>query len=178
MPIGARVTLRGERMYEFLDRLINIALPRVRDFRGVSTKAFDGRGNYTLGVRDHFIFPEIDYAKTDKSKGLNVTIVTTAGRDDRARALLPAARHAVRQVGANRAGDLGPDGTGQTDRRWPDERCIKAARKPKFMTRTVRRCRVCGRARSVLRKFGLCRICFRQNANGGIHARASLKASW
>jgi large subunit ribosomal protein L5 len=88
MPIGARVTLRGERMYEFLDRLINIALPRVRDFRGVSTKAFDGRGNYTLGVRDHFIFPEIDYAKTDKSKGLNVTIVTTAGRDDRARALL------------------------------------------------------------------------------------------
>ena len=88
MPIGARVTLRGDRMWEFLDRLINIALPRVRDFRGVSTKAFDGRGNYTLGVRDHFIFPEIDYSKTDKSKGLNVTIVTTAGRDDRARALL------------------------------------------------------------------------------------------
>ena len=88
MPIGAKVTLRGDRMWEFLDRLINIALPRVRDFRGVSTKAFDGRGNYTLGVRDHFIFPEIDYAKTDKSKGLNVTIVTTAGRDDRARALL------------------------------------------------------------------------------------------
>jgi len=88
MPIGVRVTLRGRRMYEFLDRLINIALPRVRDFRGVSPKAFDGRGNYTLGVRDHFIFPEIDYAKTDKSKGLNVTIVTTAGRDDRARVLL------------------------------------------------------------------------------------------
>src|SRR4030095_14302962 len=88
MPIGARVTLRGARMCEFLDRLINIALPRVRDFRGVSTKAFDGRGNYTLGVRDHFIFPEIDYAKTDKSTGLNVTIVTTAGRDDRAKALL------------------------------------------------------------------------------------------
>ena len=88
MPIGARVTLRGRRMYDFLDRLINIALPRVRDFRGVSPKAFDGRGNYTLGVRDHFIFPEIDYAKTDKSKGLNVTIVTTAGRDDRAFALL------------------------------------------------------------------------------------------
>ena len=88
MPIGARVTLRGDRMYEFLDRLINIALPRVRDFRGVSTKAFDGRGNYTLGIRDHFIFPEIDYARTDKSKGLNVTLVTTAGRDDRARILL------------------------------------------------------------------------------------------
>ena len=88
MPIGVRVTLRGRRMYEFLDRLISIALPRVRDFRGVSPKAFDGRGNYTLGVRDHFIFPEIDYSRTDKSKGLNVTIVTTAGRDDRALALL------------------------------------------------------------------------------------------
>jgi large subunit ribosomal protein L5 len=90
MPIGARVTLRGERMYEFLDRLISIALPRVRDFRGVSGNAFDGRGNYTLGIRDHFIFPEIDYQRTDKSKGLNVTIVTTAGRDDSARALLKA----------------------------------------------------------------------------------------
>jgi large subunit ribosomal protein L5 len=88
MPIGCRVTLRGDRMYEFLDRLISIALPRVRDFRGVSTKSFDGRGNYTLGVRDHLIFQEIDYAKVDKSKGLNVTIVTTAGRDDTARALL------------------------------------------------------------------------------------------
>ena len=88
MPIGCRVTLRGERMYEFLDRLISIALPRVRDFRGVSTKAFDGRGNYTLGVKDHLIFQEIDYSKVDKSKGLNVTIVTTAGRDDRAQSLL------------------------------------------------------------------------------------------
>jgi large subunit ribosomal protein L5 len=88
MPIGARVTLRGDRMYEFLDRLINIALPRVRDFRGVSSKAFDGRGNYTLGIRDHSIFPEVDYSRMDKSKGLNVTIVTTAGRDDRAKALL------------------------------------------------------------------------------------------
>jgi large subunit ribosomal protein L5 len=88
MPIGCRVTLRGDRMYEFLDRLINIALPRVRDFRGVPTKAFDGRGNYTLGIRDHLIFPEVDYAKVDKSKGLNVTIVTTAGRDDTAQALL------------------------------------------------------------------------------------------
>src|SRR5512140_234150 len=88
MPIGCRVTLRGERMYEFLDRLLNIALPRVRDFRGVPTRAFDGRGNYTLGVKDHLIFPEIDPTKIDKSKGLNVTIVTTAGSDDRARVLL------------------------------------------------------------------------------------------
>lgn len=88
MPIGCRVTLRGERMYEFLDRLLNIALPRVRDFRGVPTRAFDGRGNYTLGVRDHLIFPEVDPGKVDKSKGMNVTICTTAGTDDRARVLL------------------------------------------------------------------------------------------
>ena len=86
--IGAMVTLRGEKMYEFLDRLINIALPRVRDFRGVATRAFDGRGNYTLGIRDHFIFPEIDIAKVDKSKGMNITIVTTAKNDEQARFLL------------------------------------------------------------------------------------------
>jgi large subunit ribosomal protein L5 len=88
MPIGAMVTLRGDAMYEFLDRLIAIALPRVRDFRGVSSKSFDGRGNYTLGLRDQLIFPEIDYAKVDKVKGMNVTIVTTAKDDNGARALL------------------------------------------------------------------------------------------
>ncbi|HET7183294.1 MAG TPA: 50S ribosomal protein L5 [Terriglobales bacterium] len=88
MPIGVMVTLRGDRMYEFLDRLINIALPRVRDFRGVSTKSFDGRGNYTLGLRDQLIFPEISYERVEKSKGMNVTIVTTARTDDQARALL------------------------------------------------------------------------------------------
>jgi large subunit ribosomal protein L5 len=86
--IGTMVTLRGEKMYEFLDRLINIALPRVRDFRGVPTKSFDGRGNYTLGVRDHLIFPEIDAGKVDKSKGMNITIVTTAKSDEQARSLL------------------------------------------------------------------------------------------
>jgi large subunit ribosomal protein L5 len=88
VPIGTMVTLRGEKMYEFLDRLINIALPRVRDFRGLPTRSFDGRGNYTIGIRDHLIFPEIDYNKVDKSKGLNVTIVTTAGNDERAFYLL------------------------------------------------------------------------------------------
>jgi large subunit ribosomal protein L5 len=86
--IGAMVTLRGDRMYEFFDRLVNVVLPRVRDFRGVSTKSFDGRGNYTLGLHDQLIFPEIDYAKVDKQKGMNVTIVTTARSDDQARALL------------------------------------------------------------------------------------------
>jgi large subunit ribosomal protein L5 len=86
--IGTMVTLRGEKMYEFLDRLISTALPRVRDFRGVPTRSFDGRGNYTLGVRDHFIFPEIDITKVDKSKGMNITIVTTAKNDEQARFLL------------------------------------------------------------------------------------------
>ena len=88
MPIGAMVTLRGDIMYEFLDRLISIALPRMRDFSGVSTKSFDGRGNYTLGMRDQLIFPEVDYARVEKLKGMNVTIVTTAKDDNQARALL------------------------------------------------------------------------------------------
>jgi large subunit ribosomal protein L5 len=88
MPIGAAVTLRGERMFEFLDRLVSIVLPRVRDFRGVSTKSFDGRGNYTLGLRDQLIFPEIPYEKVDKIRGMNVTVVTTARTDDEARELL------------------------------------------------------------------------------------------
>jgi large subunit ribosomal protein L5 len=88
VPIGTMVTLRGEKMYEFLDRLISVALPRVRDFRGVPTKSFDGRGNYTLGIRDHLIFPEIDPVKVDKPKGMNITIVTTAKNDEQARTLL------------------------------------------------------------------------------------------
>ncbi len=88
MPIGAKVTLRGDRMWEFLDRLIAIALPRVRDFRGVPRDAFDGRGNYSMGLKDQLIFPEIDYTKVDKVRGMNVTICTTAESDDQARALL------------------------------------------------------------------------------------------
>jgi large subunit ribosomal protein L5 len=88
MTIGCKVTLRGDRMYEFFDRLVNTALPRVRDFRGISSKAFDGRGNYTLGLREQIIFPEVDYDKIDKIKGMNVTIVTTAKTDEQGRALL------------------------------------------------------------------------------------------
>lgn len=90
MPIGARVTLRKERMYDFLTKLINIALPRVRDFRGVSFKGFDGRGNYSMGITEHIIFPEIDYDKIDQIRGLNVTIVTSSKTDEGARALLDA----------------------------------------------------------------------------------------
>jgi len=88
MPIGTMVTLRGERMWEFLDRLMNIAMPRVRDFKGVSPKGFDGRGNYTLGLRDQLLFPEIDYMKVDKARGMNVSVVTTAKTDQEARKLL------------------------------------------------------------------------------------------
>jgi large subunit ribosomal protein L5 len=87
-PIGCSVTLRGRRMYEFLDRLISVSLPRVRDFRGLSSKAFDGRGNYTIGLRDQLIFPEIDYSKVDKTRGMNITLVTDAHTDEEARSLL------------------------------------------------------------------------------------------
>jgi large subunit ribosomal protein L5 len=97
MSIGCMVTLRGDRMYEFFDRLVNVALPRVRDFRGVSTKSFDGRGNYTLGIRDQLIFPEIDYAKVEKTKGMNISITTTARTDAEGLALLKAMGMPFRQ---------------------------------------------------------------------------------
>jgi large subunit ribosomal protein L5 len=97
MPIGTMVTLRGDRMFEFLDRLMNVALPRVRDFRGVSTKSFDGRGNYTLGVKDQLIFPEIDYSKVEKTKGMNISITTTARTDAEALSLLRAMGMPFRQ---------------------------------------------------------------------------------
>jgi large subunit ribosomal protein L5 len=99
MPIGTMVTLRGDRMYEFLDRFVSVALPRVRDFRGISPKAFDGRGNYTLGIRDQLIFPEIDFNKVDKTRGMNISIVTTAKNDEQARALLKALGMPFRQQG-------------------------------------------------------------------------------
>lgn len=97
MNIGTMVTLRGERMYEFLDRLISVALPRVRDFRGISAKAFDGRGNYTLGIREQLIFPEIDFNKVDKTRGMNISIITTAKNDEQSRALLKALGMPFRQ---------------------------------------------------------------------------------
>jgi len=97
MPIGVKVTLRRERMYEFLDRLINIALPRVRDFRGLNPKSFDGRGNYTLGIKEHIVFPEIDYDKATDIWGMDITVCTTARNDDEARALLTAFNFPFRQ---------------------------------------------------------------------------------
>ena len=110
MPIGAMVTLRGDRMYEFFDRLANVALPRVRDFRGLSTRAFDGRGNYTLGLLDQLVFPEIDYSKVDKTKGMNISIVTDARSDAEALALLrhlgmPFRTETPRQAGVGTSGE-------------------------------------------------------------------------
>jgi large subunit ribosomal protein L5 len=112
MPIGAMVTLRGDRMYEFLDRLMNVALPRVRDFRGLSARAFDGRGNYTLGLRDQLVFPEVDYSKVDKVKGMNISIVTDARTDAEALSLLrhcglpfrPEGRRQTTEAGDSKAG--------------------------------------------------------------------------
>ena len=95
-PIGCRVTLRGARMYEFLDRLINVAIPRIRDFRGLPSRSFDGRGNYSLGIKEHIIFPEIDFDKVDAIRGLDVTIVTSARSDDEARALLEGFQFPIR----------------------------------------------------------------------------------
>jgi large subunit ribosomal protein L5 len=135
--IGAMVTLRGDRMYEFFDRLVNIVLPRVRDFKGVSTRSFDGRGNFTLGLHDQLIFPEISYEKVDKLKGMNVTIVTTGVNDNLGASLATTAKR------------------------------VKDAKKPKFSTRKHNRCKLCGRPRGYLRKFGICRLCFRQLALRG-----------
>jgi large subunit ribosomal protein L5 len=103
-PIGCMVTLRGARMYEFLDRLVNIAIPRIRDFRGVSSRAFDGRGNYSLGVKEQIIFPEIDYDKVDTLRGMNIAITTTAKSDDEARALLAAFRFPFKQAAEKQQG--------------------------------------------------------------------------
>ena len=110
MPIGVAVTLRGDRMYEFLDRLISIGLPRVRDFRGISTKAFDGRGNYTLGLKEHVVFPEIDYAKVNNMKGMNITFVTTARTDPESLSLLPSHGHAFQQLRGKRGKHNGDHG--------------------------------------------------------------------
>jgi large subunit ribosomal protein L5 len=111
MPIGAMVTLRGQRMYEFLDRLVNVALPRVRDFRGLSTQAFDGRGSYTLGLRDQLVFPEIDYSKVDKAKGMNISIVTDARTDSEALALLRRLGMPFRSEGQRKPGSAEAGGT-------------------------------------------------------------------
>ena len=164
MPIGVRVTLRGDRMWEFLDRLISIALPRIRDFRGLNPDSFDGRGNYSLGIREQIIFPEIDYDSINQIRGLDVAITTTATNDQQARALLHRAGPPVRRR-----------------RREPlvakKSLIVKASRPAKFKVRNYTRCNRCGRPRAVYQKFGLCRICLRELAHEGV-IPGMTKSSW
>src|SRR3954453_1464443 len=161
MPIGAHVTLRGDRMWEFLDRLLTLALPRIRDFRGLSPRQFDGRGNYTFGLTEQVMFHEIDQDRIDRSRGMDITVVTTATNDDEGRALL-------RQLGFPFKGQ-GP--------RAKTSLKGKAARKPKFKVQGYTRCQRCGRPRAVFRKFGLCRICVREMAHRG-ELPGVTKSSW
>ena len=164
MPIGCKVTLRGDKMYEFADRLINLALPRVRDFRGVNPNAFDGRGNYALGIKEQLIFPEIEYDQVDKVRGMDVIFVTTAHTDEEARELLtlfgmPYAKYLGGFLMAKKAMK------------------VKQQRKQKFSSREYSRCKICGRPHAYLRKYGICRICFRELAYKG-QIPGVKKASW
>ena len=169
MPIGARVTLRGARMWEFLDRLISIALPRIRDFRGLSPSSFDGRGNYSLGVREQIIFPEIDYDSISTIRGSRHRNHHER-RERRAGARAPLrARHAVRGRGRTK---------GAVEKAWRRSHSASSSR-ARRATRcaTTAACNRCGRPRAVFRKFGLCRICLRELAHqGGIPGMT--KSSW
>ena len=165
MAIGCKVTLRGERMYEFLDRLVNLALPRVRDFRGVNPNAFDGRGNYALGIKEQLIFPEIEYDKVDKVRGMDIIFVTTAKTDEEARELFDIIQHAVCKIVRRKLF------MAKTSMK------IKQQRPAKFSTREYNRCRICGRPHAYLRKYGICRICFRELAYKG-QIPGVKKASW
>ena len=164
MQIGCMVTLRGDRMYLFLDKLINVALPRLRDFQGVSPEAFDGRGNYTLGLREQLVFPEIDYDKVDKVRGMEVSIVTTARTDEEGRRLL-------KLMGMPFKKKRGTSGMAKISM------IVKSQRKPKFKVQQHNRCQLCGRPRAYIRKFGLCRICFRERALRG-ELPGVTKSSW
>ena len=163
MVIGAKVTLRGDRMYEFLDRFFNLALPRVRDFRGINPNSFDGRGNYSLGIKEQLIFPEIEYDKIDKVRGMDICFVTTANTDEEARELLTL-------VGAPfaKSGGLTVAKTSMK---------VKQARPAKYSSRAYNRCKICGRPHAYLRKYGVCRICFRELAHAG-QIPGVKKASW
>ena len=169
IPIGAMVTLRSERMWEFLDRLVTLALPRTRDFKGVSRKAFDGKGNYTLGLKEQIIFPEIDYDKIDAIKGLNISFVTTARRPT---------KRGARSCSSSACRSARPERARREEDQW---RVLLSSRNsiaaPKFAVRHRNRCKVCGRARGYYRKFELCRICLRLLALRG-EIPGVIKASW
>ena len=165
MKIGVKVTLRGERMYEFIDKLFTFALPRVRDFKGINPNAFDGRGNYALGLKEQLIFPEIEYDKVEKIRGMDIVFVTTATTDAEAKSLLE-------KMGAPFAKEE------QEETNMAKKSMIlKQQKKQKFSTREYNRCKICGRPHAYLRKFGICRICFRELAYKG-EIPGVRKASW
>jgi large subunit ribosomal protein L5 len=168
MPVGLSVTLRRERAYEFLDRLMTIAIPRIRDFRGLKPTSFDGRGNYSLGVREQIIFPEIDYDAVDAVRGLDVTITTSAQSDGEA---LQSRGQPLCAVRARAVPERRERLMAKTSQR------VRQARPAKYKTREYTRCRRCGRARSVYRKFGVCRICLRELAHNG-YVPGMTKSSW
>ena len=161
--IGCRVTLRGDRMWEFFDRLISLAIPRIRDFRGLNPRSFDGRGNYTFGVTEQLIFPEVDYDKVDAPRGMDITIVTTARTDAEGKALLDAFGFPFRKQGRVTDGQEGAhqQAAAQAEVQGPRLHPLQALRSPK----------------SVYRKFGLCRICLRELAHAG-ELPGVTKASW
>ena len=161
------VTLRGARMYEFLDRLVSIALPRIRDFRGLNPRSFDGRGNYSLGIREQIIFPEIDYDAVQQIRGLDVAITTSAETDEQARALL-------RALGLPFAADA-EEGLAVHGQEVPRRQADSGPRSTRSAHYT--RCNRCGRPRAVFKKFGLCRICLRELAHQGA-IPGMTKSSW
>ena len=165
MPIGARVTLRGDRMWEFLDRLVSIALPRIRDFRGLNPDSFDGRGNYSLGIREQIIFPEIDYDSVNADPRPRRRDHDHR-RDGRAGRGAPA-----------RPGPAARAKTGGRELMAKKSLIAKAARPAKYKVRNYTRCNKCGRPRAVFKKFGLCRICLRELAHEGV-IPGMTKSSW
>ena len=164
MKVGVKVTLRQDRMWEFMDRLFNVALPRVRDFRGISADAFDGRGNYSLGIREQIIFPEIEYDKIEKLRGMNIAICTTANTDEGSRAPQAHGRSVHERLRRRR-------------KMAKLSMKLKQAAPAKFSTRRYNRCKICGRPHAYLRDYGICRICFRELAYKG-QIPGVKKASW
>ena len=170
-------------MYEFLDRLITIALPRIRDFRGVNPNSFDGHGNYTLGLAEQVVFPEIDADRLQHTQGMDITIVTTTASDDQARELLRVVRDAVpaapRRDEANPVSCESPNSPSADGNTAMSTKAqmIKSQTPRKFAVQHRNRCKLCGRPRAVYRKFGVCRICFRNLAMRGLIPGVK-KASW
>ena len=182
MPVGLTVTLRDVRAYEFIDRLTSVAIPRLRDFRGLNPRSFDGRGNYSMGIREQVIFPEIDYDAVDQVRGLDVAITTTAQTDPRPSRCSTRSACRSRATGARRNTRASRRRAGRrirkrTSRMAKTSKIVASQRTPKYKTRAHSRCRRCGRPRAVYRKFGLCRLCLRELAHNGF-IPGMTKSSW